>query len=169
MAATIPWPVFSLHAGAIVDRHNKRVIAAAMDLILGVVTIGIVISIWADWVRLALLYVTALLIGFAEVLLSNAAQALLPLVVTDPDALERANEWQLSVEVVGQSSVGPPVGAFLFRRSGQRTVHHRWDLILRFAPWPFVSALLICVAPAQGRSRCCLLKIDCTKRQRCSV
>lgn len=112
-AGTIPWLVFSLHAGAIVDRYDKRLISVAMDTIRAIVTFGIVISIWTDAVRLPLLYFTALMMGFAEVLFGNAAQALLPNVV-DAQQLERANGWQYSAEVASRQFVGPPIGSFLF-------------------------------------------------------
>ena len=144
-AASVPWLVFSLHAGAIVDRHNKRTIAAAMDVTRGVVTVFIVVSIWADWVRIPLLYTTALLIGFAEVLFGNAAQAILPSVIADPDSLERANGWQYSADVIGRQFVGPPVGSFLFAAAA--SVPFIIDGISFFASAALILTFKISTAP----------------------
>ena len=66
----------------------------------------------ADPVRLTVLYVAALLFGFAEVLRDNAAQTLMPALV-DRTQLERANGRLWGAEMVMNSFVGPPLGGVL--------------------------------------------------------
>jgi MFS family permease len=112
-AGTIPWLVFSLHAGALVDRFDRRRVMFAMDIVRGAVTILIALSVFQHWVRLPLLYVTALTIGFADVLFGNAAQAIVPSLV-ETDQLERANGFQYASETAGRQFIGPPIGSFLF-------------------------------------------------------
>ena len=111
--AALPWLVFSLHAGALVDRFDRRRVLWIMDVVRGVVTVLIAVSVFAHWARLPLLYCTSLIIGFAEVLFSNAAQAIVPSVV-DGARLETANGWQYSSETVGRQFAGPPIGALVF-------------------------------------------------------
>ena len=112
-AGTIPWLVFSLHAGALVDRFDRRRVMWAMDIVRGAVTVLVAVSVFQHWVRLPLLYVTALMIGFADVLFGNAAQAIVPAVVEN-DQLERANGFQYSAETAGRQFIGPPIGSLLF-------------------------------------------------------
>ena len=63
-------------------------------------------------VLLAVLYVSAILFGLAEVLRDNAAQTLMPSVVSK-DNLEKANGRLWGAEMVTNSFIGPPLGGFL--------------------------------------------------------
>src|SRR5258706_9502907 len=112
-AGTIPWLVFSLHAGALVDRFDRRKVMFAMDIVRGAVTVLIAVSVFQHWVRMPLLYLTSLTIGFADVLFGNAAQAIIPSLV-ETDQLERANGFQQASETAGRQFLGPPVGSLLF-------------------------------------------------------
>lgn len=112
-AASLPWLIFSLHAGALVDRLDRRAVLWTCDVLRGVVTVLIAVSVFAHWARLPLLYATSLIIGFADVLFSNAAQAIVPAVVS-ADQYETANGRQYASETVGRQFVGPPLGALLF-------------------------------------------------------
>jgi MFS family permease len=112
-AGTIPWLVFSLHAGALVDRFDRRKVMFMMDIVRGAVTILIAVSVFQHWVRMPLLYLTSLMIGFADVLFGNAAQAIIPSLV-ETDQLERANGFQQASETAGRQFLGPPVGSLLF-------------------------------------------------------
>ncbi len=130
VAARIPWLVFSLPAGAITDRVDRRRLIAWMDLLRFGVTaaVAIVIASGADSLSapdaslfvapagqagwLALLYGSALLLGFAEVLRDNAAQTLMPAIVA-AQHLETANGRLWGAETVMNSFAGPPMGGFL--------------------------------------------------------
>jgi MFS family permease len=63
-------------------------------------------------VLLAVLYISAVLFGLAEVLRDNAAQTLMPSVVSK-DSLEKANGRLWGAEMVTNSFIGPPLGGFL--------------------------------------------------------
>ena len=56
---------------------------------------------------------TAFALGICQVVYDSAARAILPQVV-DRRGLDKANSWLTVEETVGQSFVGPPVGAALF-------------------------------------------------------
>ncbi len=133
VATRLPWLVFSLPAGVITDRVDRRRLVVAMDLLRTVVTVGVgllVLSYQGDLASpeligsgaapplvgggllLAVLYISATLFGVAEVLRDNAAQTLMPSVVTKEN-LERANGRLWGAEMVMNSFVGPPLGGFL--------------------------------------------------------
>ena len=61
---------------------------------------------------LGTLYLSALLLGMAEVLRDNGAQTLMPTVV-DKSQLEKANGRLWGAEMVMNSFVGPPLGGLL--------------------------------------------------------
>ena len=131
VASRLPWLVFTLLAGVITDRFDRRKIIIAMDitraflaLLVAVAvtfevdnlpaldTVGSGIDLATNWFLYTVLIVTALLFGCAEVLRDNSAQTFLPEVV-EADQLESANGKLWSVEFVTNSFVGPPLGSFL--------------------------------------------------------
>ena len=131
VASRLPWLVFTLPAGVITDRFDRRKIIIAMDitraflaLLVAVAvtfevdnlpaldTVGSGIDFATNWFLYTVLIVTALLFGCAEVLRDNSAQTFLPEVV-EADQLESANGKLWSVEFVTNSFVGPPLGSFL--------------------------------------------------------
>ena len=131
VASRLPWLVFTLPAGVITDRFDRRKIIVAMDitraflaLLVAVAvtfevdnlpaldTVGSGIDLATNWFLYTVLIVTALLFGCAEVLRDNSAQTFLPEVV-EADQLESANGKLWSVEFVTNSFVGPPLGSFL--------------------------------------------------------
>ena len=131
VASRLPWLVFTLPAGVITDRFDRRKIIIAMDitraflaLLVAVAvtfevdnlpaldTVGSGLDLATNWFLYTVLIVTALLFGCAEVLRDNSAQTFLPEVV-EADQLESANGKLWSVEFVTNSFVGPPLGSFL--------------------------------------------------------
>jgi len=133
VATRLPWLVFSLPAGVITDRVDRRRLVVAMDVLRGVVTIVVAVVVLAyqegmsspeliatgeaappagAGVLLAVLYGSALLFGMAEVLRDNAAQTLMPSVV-DTENLEKANGRLWGAEMLMNAFVGPPLGGFL--------------------------------------------------------
>jgi MFS family permease len=133
VATRLPWLIFTLPAGVITDRVDRRKIMVAMDTLRFALTIGVAFVVLAGssalaspdaiaagtasppahqaaW--LALLYVTALAFGFAEVLRDNAAQTIMPAIV-EPENLEPANGRLWGAEMVMNSLAGPPIGGLL--------------------------------------------------------
>lgn len=130
VAQRLPWLLFSLPAGVITDRRDRRslmvganVIRAVLTMVIAVVVLGRqgvlpgpdeVESVAADqdlWLY-GILLVATLFLGMAEVLHDNAAQTFLPAIV-EPDGLEKANGRLWGAEQVANTFVGPPFGALL--------------------------------------------------------
>lgn len=133
VATRLPWLVFTLPAGVITDRVDRRRLVVTMDSIRTVITLGVAAvvlgnqsvlpspgelaggdfaTVASPGLLLATLYLSALLLGMAEVLRDNAAQTLMPSVV-DKSLLEKANGRLWGAEMVMNSFVGPPFGGFL--------------------------------------------------------
>lgn len=132
-ATRLPWLLFSLPAGAITDRFDRSRLVAWMDIgrCIAIFTFAVVVlatltdpaspedpafgaaePLANPHMLIGLLYVTALLIGFAEVLRDNSAQTLLPSIVAK-EQLERANGRLRGAETVMNQFVGPPVAGLL--------------------------------------------------------
>ncbi|MDH3463763.1 MAG: MFS transporter [Acidimicrobiia bacterium] len=133
VATRIPWLFFSLPAGVITDRVDRRKLVGSMDLIRFVVTSGVAVAVLTSQGNLAsiddiaagvgqlpsnagfllaVIYAAALLMGIAEVLRDNSAQTLLPSIISKGN-LERANGRLWGAEMIMNSFAGPPASGFL--------------------------------------------------------
>lgn len=135
VALRLPWVLFALPAGVVTDRVDRRRLILAMD---GVRAAAFVVAAGAIWAALplaaapmrgvsdaglyAMILIAGLVVGGAEVFRDNAAQTMLPALVSGAD-LERANGRLWSVELLANSLIGPALGAFLIA----------WALPLPFA------------------------------------
>lgn len=129
----LPWLLFSLPAGVVTDRVDRRRLVAWMDVARFVLTLGVALAVLAAQPQLAspdaiadgtadipgsaglllaMVYISALLLGTAEVLRDNSAQTLMPAIV-DKEHLEVANGRLWGAEMVANSFVGPPLGGVL--------------------------------------------------------
>ena len=125
VALRLPWFVFALPAGIVTDRVDRRKLIFCMDSVRAFAFAGAAFAVLlslplADPVEtgtampglFAALIGCALVVGTAEVFRDNAAQTMLPAFVPH-DQLEKANGRLWSVELVGNTLLGPAIGAFL--------------------------------------------------------
>ena len=115
VAGRTPWLLFSLHAGALVDRLDRRWILLAMNLLRVFVLASASVAVYFGWMSIYLLMGCAFLLGTAEVLYENAAQSILPRVVPK-EKLPLANSRLQLAQLLG-GFAGPPLGGFLFAAS----------------------------------------------------
>lgn len=112
VAATLPWLLFALTAGALADRLDRRKLMLWANLGRGVLPALLVILVLLDLGSIWGLYVVALLVGVAETLYDTSAQSILPQLV-HRDQLSRANGRLYAVELTANQFVGPPLGGLL--------------------------------------------------------
>jgi MFS family permease len=117
LASQLPWLIFPLIAGALVDRLDRRRVMASVDVARMVILGLLAAFVLADLASLSLLYGLGFLLGTAETLFDNAAQSVMPAVV-ERDQLERANARLYTSEIVLNEIAGPPLGALLFTVAG---------------------------------------------------
>ncbi len=128
-AQRLPWLVFTLPAGVITDRVDRRKAMVLMDALRCVFTLLIAFAVLAEQGTLPapdevrdvvgtrtglylLLLLATVLLGSAEVLRDNCGQTFMPSIVP-PEHLERANGRLWSIESVTNTFVGPPIGSLL--------------------------------------------------------
>lgn len=109
----LPWLLFGVFAGALIDRLNRKWLTVIVDLGRAVVLGALAGFVATGSVNLAIIYVAMFLIGTAETFADNAAQALLATNVPRPE-LGRANARLFGTVVVTNQLAGPPLGALLF-------------------------------------------------------
>ncbi|WP_318533265.1 MFS transporter [Actinoalloteichus fjordicus] len=112
IALTLPWLLFALPAGALVDRLDRRRAMLVANLVraglLGVLSICVGLDIASIW----LLYVVAFGVGITETIYDTSAQSILPSVVAR-DQLSRANGRLYAAELTTNQFIGPPLGGLL--------------------------------------------------------
>ena len=131
LMGTLPWLFFSLPAGVITDRVDRRKLIISMDVMRGVITAGVAIAVWSsstkftlihdvskisvvhsDTLLLTLLMLAAFLLGCGEVLGNNASQTFIPKIVPT-EKLQDANGKLWVAESLTSNFMGPPLAAFL--------------------------------------------------------
>lgn len=113
VASTLPWLLFGLAAGAIVDRTDRKQAMVVADLLRFVGLAAFAVLVAGRTPALGTLIAVVFALGVAETVFDTAAQAMLPAVV-DADHLERANGRLFGAQVATNGFVGPPLGALLF-------------------------------------------------------
>jgi MFS family permease len=113
IASTIPWLLLSLPAGVIIDRHDRRLIMVAANITRGVLFATVAVLAATDTLGIWVLLLTLVAVGICEVLFDNAAQAFLPAIVPGP-LLPRANGRLYAAEIITNTFLGLPLGAWLF-------------------------------------------------------
>lgn len=112
-ALTVPWLLFALPVGAMIDRLDRRRVmlwanatrAGVLVLLAAASTVWGLGSIWV-------IYVAALGAGLAEVFYDTSAQSILPQIVRR-EQLTRANGRLFAGELTANEFVGPPLGGLL--------------------------------------------------------
>jgi len=109
----LPWLLFSLVSGVVVDRVDRRRLIVAMDAGRATLIGALALAVYGSSVSIPLVYAVGFLLGCCETLGDNASSAMLPSVVSSAD-LPRANSRMQSVYYVINKFAGPPLGAALF-------------------------------------------------------
>ena len=113
LASHLPWLLFSLPAGAIIDRLDRRKLVSGVSAMRAVVMAALCALVVFGEATLPALYAVAFLQGLGEVFSDNALFALVPGVVPR-ERLEDANGRLESVVQVTNQFAGPAAGGFLF-------------------------------------------------------
>jgi len=112
-AAWLPWLLFAIPGGVLVDRTDRRRLMVTIDWARVVVMGVLAATMLAGVSSIAVLDVALFLINTGEVVFRSASQAVIPAVVPR-DRLERANGWLIGGTTLMQNMIAGPLGGFLF-------------------------------------------------------
>jgi MFS family permease len=112
-AAWLPWLLFALPGGVLVDRVDRRRLMVVIDWIRVAAMVALATAVLTRHGSIALLYVVVFVINTGEIVFRSASQAMIPAVV--PRArLERANGWLVGGDMLMQGMLAGPLAGFLF-------------------------------------------------------
>jgi Na+/melibiose symporter-like transporter len=114
--AFLPWLLFALPAGAVVDRVDRKRAMAVANAVRALALGGLAATVLTGTASLIVLYVVAFAVGVAETVYDSAARAMLPQVVRR-DQLDRGNGLLTTAEEASQGFLGAPLGSVLFALS----------------------------------------------------
>jgi MFS family permease len=109
----LPWLLFSLVSGVLIDRLDKRRLIVTVDLLRGALTALLAVTVWSGDASIPVIYAIAFLLGTGETLAESAAATMVPAVVA-PDDLPSANSRLHGSYFVLNKFAGRPLGAALF-------------------------------------------------------
>lgn len=111
--AFLPWLVFGLPAGMIVDRFDRRWVMAFANALRGLAAVGLAMLTMTEQLSIWWLFAGVLVFGLGETLFDNATTSIVPSVVVRP-ALDRANGWMQTAQITIDSFIASPIGGVLF-------------------------------------------------------
>ncbi|GAB3153154.1 MFS transporter [Microbacterium neimengense] len=109
----LPWLLFGLHAGAIADRVDRRLLIMVANGVRALVLIGLCVFLLTGFATIWIVLVVAFVYGCAEVFVDTTSSTLLPMMVDKADLGVGNARLQAGFLVANQFG-GPPLGAFLF-------------------------------------------------------
>jgi MFS family permease len=108
LATRLPWLLFSLQAGVLGDRMDRRRLMISANAMRAMVAGATTAAVAFDVMTVPLLYVAAFLLGMCEVVFDNTSQAILPALVPR-DRLERANGTIMGAQMVIADFIARPL------------------------------------------------------------
>jgi MFS family permease len=109
----LPWLLFAIPIGLIVDRSNKRLLITLTNSV-RFITAGLVaLAISTDSITIYWLLLATFLIGTCEVATDTAAQSLIPILLEKKN-FEKGNSRLNIAETVIQNFIGAPLSGFLY-------------------------------------------------------
>jgi MFS family permease len=109
----LPWLLFSLYAGVVADRHDRRRLTIVVNLVRAGVLGVLALTIVGDAVNVPVVLVAMFALGAAETFADITTGTLMPMMVAKVD-LGIANARLTAGQITLNQLVGPPLGAFLF-------------------------------------------------------
>ncbi|WP_188195088.1 MFS transporter [Nonomuraea sp. SYSU D8015] len=111
-AATAPWLLLALHAGAIADRADRRRVMGAANAVRAAILAAVALLASLGLLDLWVLLAAVLAAGVTEVFADTSAQSILPMTVPAHD-LPRANGRVSSAQLAGNDFAGAPLAGLL--------------------------------------------------------
>lgn len=112
----LPWLLFAIPIGLIVDRSDKRLLVTMTNSIRFIAAGLVALAISTDTITIYWLLLATFLIGTCEVATDTAAQSLIP-VILEKKNFEKANSRMNIAETVIQNFIGAPLSGFLYATS----------------------------------------------------
>ncbi|MEJ7632771.1 MAG: MFS transporter [Rubrobacteraceae bacterium] len=135
-AQRLPWLLFALVSGALVDRLDRKRLMAAVDFFRSAAVGFLGIAVLLDYASLPLMYAVFFMVGTAETLFDTASVSVLPAVVRKED-LAKANGRLYSAQILANNRLSPGFG----ESNAHAAYNARWRSRSNFAR-PYMLRLI---------------------------
>src|SRR5215211_3365447 len=110
--SSLPWLIFALQAGSIVDRSDRRQVMSWVNGGRLIILAALTLAVMSGYASLPMLYVAALLLGIGETLVDTALTSIVTSVISK-DRLMWANARITAAQTVTNTFIGPPLAGYL--------------------------------------------------------
>ncbi|CAM3845100.1 hypothetical protein BS11774_19800 [Bacillus subtilis] len=111
-AIFLPWLLFSLPFGILIDRYPRNLLMAVSGTVRAVMILLLTVLIILGWATVPLLIILTFLFGTAKVMFDCTAQTIVPMVVKSKQ-LEKANGLFASVQLIASDLLGGALAGIL--------------------------------------------------------
>ncbi|MDG4767699.1 MFS transporter [Solwaraspora sp. WMMD406] len=159
-AFSIPWLLFGMPAGALVDRWPKRRTMIVADLVRVIALAVLAVLIVVDQVGIGAIIAVVVVLGIAQCFFDTASQSMIPLLVgRDEAALQRFNSRYWALDMLGRGLIGPPLGSLSFAVG--RVVPFVGDAVTFAVSAVMVRLLPVVDSPTPGRHTSIMESLRC--------
>jgi MFS family permease len=109
----LPWLLFAMPVGVLVDRVDRRLALAIANSSRFLIAAALAFAVATESITIWGLFVAAFLIGIAEVVYDTTTQSMIPQIVSKPK-MDRANSKIQSAEILVSQFVGAPASGVLY-------------------------------------------------------
>jgi len=109
---SLPWLIFALPAGSIVDRFDRRRVMLSVNGVRLFILFCLTVAVIANLASLPLLYLAALFLGIGETLMDTSLASIVPALVSK-ERLSWANARITAAQIVTNTFIGPPLAGVL--------------------------------------------------------
>lgn len=109
----LPWLLFAIPVGTLLDRIDRRVALTVTALVRASMASLLCSAIFFDFTTIWLLYVVIFVVGLCDVVSDTGLQSLIPTVLPH-SKLERGNSRMQAADTVLAGFIGTPLGSLLF-------------------------------------------------------
>lgn len=109
----LPWLLFAIPIGAMVDRVDRRFILAGANATRSAVVGLLALLIATDYVSIYWLLLSSFIVGVCEVAADTTAQSLIPQILEEENYEKGNSRLQIS-ETIIQGFIGAPISGFIY-------------------------------------------------------
>ncbi len=109
---SLPWLIFALLAGRIVDHSDRRRLMIAVNIARAIVLLGLTLGLYFHFVSILLLYAVAVLLGIGETLVDTALTSIIPSLTSSHERSVANARIEAGINIFNQF-VAPPLAGIL--------------------------------------------------------
>ncbi|MDP9702274.1 MFS family permease [Paenibacillus intestini] len=111
-ALRLPWLIFSLPVGVLIDRYSRKHMLVGASFTRMIFLLFLTICIWGGWISIPLLALFMFGIGLSRVVFDSTVQTIIPQVVEEKK-LEKANGQFTAGQLITSDILGVALGGFI--------------------------------------------------------